>query len=172
MNQAERYPALAKDDDGLLEEIHATLSSRVEGNPYSRDGSFAKSLAALPEGLRAMAATHWLDVSLTLDSLTWHFGNFGEPALVALTEEGLLELGLNDLAAVFREASALMAPLVEQMSREHPPDEHFEKAGLSERGRQLDAKAWALSEIGPNESAIYAAWIRYTRDHPERVFTP
>jgi len=34
----------------------------------------AQILTTLPPGLRAMAATHWLDVSLTLDSITWHFG--------------------------------------------------------------------------------------------------
>lgn len=146
------------------------LTSRAEGDPYSSDGSFAKSLAALPQGLRAMAATHWLDVSLTLDSLTWHFGNFGEPAFVSLTEEGLLELGLYELAAVFREGSTLMAPFVGQMSPDHPPDELLEKAGLAERGRELDDKASELSEAGPDQSAIYAAWIRYTREHPERVF--
>jgi len=37
-----------------------------------------------------MAATHWLDISLTLDSLTWHFGNFGERQLVAETEAGFV----------------------------------------------------------------------------------
>jgi len=45
-----------------------------------------------------MAATHWLDISLTLDSITWHFGNFGEPHLVVETEAGLQELGLQELA--------------------------------------------------------------------------
>ena len=172
MNQAERYPALAKDDDGLLEEIHATLTRHVEGDPYNSDGPFATNISLLPHGLRAMAATHWLDMSLTLDSLTWHFGNFGEPALVALTEEGLLELGLDELAGVFREASTLMAPFVDQMSPESPPDKLLEKAGLRERGDELDHKAAELSEVGPNQSAIYAAWVRYAREHPERVFVP
>jgi hypothetical protein len=46
-----------------------------------------------------MAATHWLDISLTLDSITWHFGNFGEPGLVAETEAGLRELGLHELTS-------------------------------------------------------------------------
>ncbi len=56
------------------------------------------NIASLPTVLRAMAVTHWLDISLTLDSLTWHFGNFGEPNLVAETEAGLRELGLDELA--------------------------------------------------------------------------
>jgi hypothetical protein len=57
-----------------------------------------------------MAATHWLDISLTLDSITWHFGNFGEPQLVAETEAGLRELGLHELASCFVEAKELMLP--------------------------------------------------------------
>jgi len=59
-----------------------------------------------------MAATHWLDISLTLDSITWHFGNFGEPQPVAETEVGLRELGLHDLASCFAEAKELMIPLL------------------------------------------------------------
>jgi hypothetical protein len=72
------WPALNKDDDGLLKELQAILTARVYGDPYSEDGSFAANIAGLPPGLRTMAATHWLDISLTLDSITWHFGNFGE----------------------------------------------------------------------------------------------
>ena len=45
-----------------------------------------------------MTATHSLDISLTLDSTTWHFGNFGEPQLVAETEAGLRELGLHEFS--------------------------------------------------------------------------
>lgn len=96
-----RWPALQKDDEGLQEELLALLSERVEGDPYSEDGSFSASLRKLPVGLRAMAATHWLDISLTMDSITWHFGNFGEPGLVAATEAGLQELGLEELGQIF-----------------------------------------------------------------------
>ncbi len=80
---AQQHPALQKDDAGLMEEIRAQLKARPVGDPYSEDGSFAATLATLPPGLRAMAVTHWLDISLTLDSITWHFGNFGESHLIA-----------------------------------------------------------------------------------------
>lgn len=79
MDTHQGWPALEKDDVGLKQELEQLLTSRVVGDPYSNDGSFAANIAGLPPGLRAMAATHWLDISLTLDSLTWHFGNFGEP---------------------------------------------------------------------------------------------
>ena len=89
----QEWPILQKDDATLQTELFALLTSRVLGDPYSSEGSFAKNLERLPVGLRAMGATHWLDLSLTLDSITWHFGNFGEPGLAAATEAGLVELG-------------------------------------------------------------------------------
>jgi len=170
MDQTQRWPALAKNNDDLLNELMDSLKNRVLGDPYSSDGSYATELSSLPRGLRAMAATHWLDVSLSLDSLTWHFGNFGEPGLVTQTEEALLELHLVDLARLFREAADLMRPFVDQMSPEHPPDELLEKAGLMERGREIDRRAWDLNKSGTGDSAIYEAWVAYVREHPERVF--
>ena len=59
-----------------------------------------------------MAATHWLEISLTVDSITWHYGNFEEPQLIAETEAGLRELGLRDLTSCFVEAKELMNPLL------------------------------------------------------------
>ena len=93
----QNWPALQKDDAGLQKELEKLLTSRALGDPYADDAIFAANIALLPPGLRAMAATHWLDISLTLDSLTWHFGNFGERQLVAETEAGLRESGLPEL---------------------------------------------------------------------------
>jgi hypothetical protein len=117
-----------------------------------------------------MAATHWLDISLALDSLTCHFGNFGEP-LVAETEAGLRELGLHELASCFVEAQQLMLPLLAQRTEaDGDPYEILERAGLRTRADELDRRAWALDDLGPGKSVIYEAWIRYTRQHPEGVF--
>lgn len=166
-----QWPVLANDDAGLKEELEKLLTARALGDPYSAEGSFATTIALLPPGLRAMAATHWLDISLTLDSITWHFGNFGEPKLVAETEAGLRELGLNELASVFAEAKELMLPLLSQRSEaDGDPYEILERAGLKTRGDALDQKAWALDNLGPGKSIIYEAWIQYARQHPERVF--
>ncbi len=171
-SQSDVWPALSKDDDGLLREIEAILTARVSGDPYSSDGSFAENLARLPPGLRAMAATHWLDLSLTLDSITWHFGNFGEPGLVEQTEEGLTELGLPDLASCFREAKELMVPLLAGRKEEDgDPYEILESRDLRQVGRAIDRRAWDLENLGPKRSVIYDAWVRYAREHPERVFS-
>lgn len=165
------WPALDKDDEGLLNELQDILAARVVGDPYSEDGSFAGSLAKLPPGLRAMATTHWLDISLALDSITWHFGNFGEPGLVAQTEEGLTELGLDELAVCFREAKELMVPLLAGKTEEDgDPYEILKKAGLEKRGEELDRRAWELEKPKSGDSVIYDAWVRYARKNPERVF--
>jgi len=120
-----------------------------------------------------MGATHWLDISLTLDSITWHFGNFGEPGLVAQTEAGLRELGLDELADCFVEAKNLMTPLLAQRTEaDGDPYEILERAGLKERADEIDRRADALDGLAPGESVIYNAWIRYTRKHPDRVFGP
>lgn len=166
-----RWPVLEKDDPALLKEIRRLLTTRVTGDPYSADGQFAESIALLPTGLRAMAATHWLDISLTFDSITWHFGNFSELRLVAYTEMGLHELGLHDLAQCFAEAKELMLPLLARRTdTDGNPNEILKRAGLEERGDELKQRAWPLDDLGPGRSLIYESWIRYARQHPERVF--
>ena len=165
------WPALTKDDAGLRKEIDQLLTTQAVGDPYSDDGAFAATVARLPPGLRAMAATHWLDISLTLDSITWHFGNFGEPGSVDLTEAGLRELDLSELADCFIEAKELMMPLLAHRTEtDGDPYEILERAGLQARAGEIDDRASALGNRGPGESVIYDAWIRYTRGHPERVF--
>lgn len=172
----ERYPALAKDDEELQKHLWALIGERASGNPYSDDGDAARSLDEFPRGLRAMAATHWLDISLTLDSITWHFGNFGEPGLVAHTEAGLHELSLHELAQCFHEAKDLMTPLLAGRTEEDgDPYEILERAGLRDVADELNRQAWLLHPITQSKKAtessvIYAAWIRYARQYPENVF--
>lgn len=166
------YPILQKEDESVLNEINAILSNRLTGNPYSTDGSFAANLAKLPPGLRAMAATHWLDISLTLDSITWHFGNFGEPHLVEEAEAGLKELGLDELAQCFREAAELMIPfMAKHADSDLDPSDLFELDEVKDQVQQLDQRAWDLDKAAPGDSIIYSAWVRYARAHPERIFS-
>ena len=167
----QQWPALEKDHAGLEKELKDLLTARALGNPYSEDGSFAQNIAALPRGLRAMAATHWLDISLTLDSITWHFGNFGDSGLVAETEAGLRELELHDLASCFAEAKELMVPLLAKRNEgDGNPYEILEHLGLRDRGDEIDRRSWALDNPKPDKSVIYEAWVRYARLHPQHVF--
>jgi hypothetical protein len=138
----ERYPVLAKSDDDLLKELFAVLSRLAIGNPYGDDSEFAKVIGPLPPGLRAMAATHNLDVSLTLDSLGWHFLNFGEPEFVKETHSGLRELGLDDMAGWFIEAYGIVNPLKAEIRETDEFDETLREHGCLDRVDQLNRLAW------------------------------
>ena len=84
---------------------------------------------------------------------------------------GLRELGLYDLALCFAEAKELMLPILAQrIQADCDSYKILERAGLETRGDELDKRAWALDNLGPGKSVIYDAWVRYARQHPERVF--
>jgi hypothetical protein len=171
LEQGQRYPVLALSDEDLLKEIFSALSKSVSSvaDPYSEDGSYAAAIAGLPKGLRAMAATHHLDISLTMDDIGWHFLNLGEPGLVRATEAGLHELGLADIADYFVEAYAIVDPLKPEIKEAEDYYPCLESRGLMARINELTDKA---SERQPTVSGspIYGAWIRYARTHPESVF--
>ena len=116
-----------------------------------------------------MAATHHLDISLTLDSICWHFRNFGEPDFVALTEAGLRELELFELADCFHEAAELMMPLAEESAEDWAG--LLEAHGIEARVDEIDRCGWNLDGGGlVTCSTIYKAWVKYARLHPELVF--
>jgi hypothetical protein len=158
-------------DEELLEQIFSVLKQSVSelADPYSEDGSYATAINLLPLGLRAMAATHHLDVSLTMDDIGWHFLNFGEPGLVHLTETGLRELDLDDLADWFAEAYAIVNPLRPQIKAGDDYYECLTNRGQMDRIEELTEKAQRKTPT-VSDSPIYGAWVRYTRAHPENVF--
>jgi hypothetical protein len=64
-----------------------------------------------------------------------------------------------------------MVPLLaKRTDGDGDPYEILERASLKEQGDKIDRRAWALADLGSGESVIYKAWIRYTRQHPERVY--
>lgn len=162
------YPALALNDEALLKEIFSLLSKSVNplANPYGDDGSYAASIRMLPDGLRAMAATHHLDISLTLDDIGWHFLNFGELRFVHETQVGLRELGLTEMAEWFAEAFAIVDPLRAEIASGEEYYDCLVRHELMGRIDELTLKARPERK----KSQIYDAWIKYARNHPEKVF--
>jgi hypothetical protein len=175
----QKNAALAKSDKELLAELFSMPTNRVKTNAYAEDGSYAAEIKDPPGGLRAMAATHHLDVTLTLDDIGWHFLNFGEAGLVRETEAGLRLLGLTDMAEWFIEAHHIVDPFLKAVALgtvKSPGDEYYdwlEESGNRLRTDALSQLAWDKS-AGCNEdvsgSAIYESWIRYARSRPEDVF--
>ena len=170
---------LSKPDDELLEALFALLQVRAQGaSAYGEDGSYAALIRTLPVGLRAMAATHWLDLSLTLEDIGSHFLNFGEQGLVQETILGFRELGLLEFEPPFVEAFNLIHPIRHEVNGDNF-DDYLETHGQAQRIQELNARIQELN-ARPGEfvkqcdqvkdSAIYGAWIKYARAHPENVF--
>jgi hypothetical protein len=179
MTENPRYPLLANNDKELLTELFSMLTDRVKASAYEEDGSYATAIKSLPIGLRAMAATHHLDVSLTLDDIGWHFLNFGEAGLVRETEAGLRQLGLADLAEWFIEAHRIVEPFLKAVASgtiKSPGDEYYnwlEQSGNRPRMDVLCQFAWDKSKgcsADADGSAIYESWIKFARSKPEDVF--
>jgi len=166
-----KHSRLPKEDEKLLEQIFGLLKAQVTANPYDRNGKFTSQIRKFPKGLRAMAATHHLDISLTLDDIGWHFLNFGDEAHVAETEVGLRELGLGELALLFSEAHKIVAPHLPEIQAGKNADYYkcLEKAGQMKRINQLTDQACKLLKHR-GRSGIYFFWTRYARLHPEQVF--
>jgi hypothetical protein len=164
---------MADTDDQLLERLFARLTEMVtnpEANPYRPDGKYAEAIKQLPTGLGAMAATHYLDFSLAIDDIGWHFLNFGEQAFVKETESGLRVLGLAPLANWFSEASDLVVPLKPEIHAEGGDYyECIQRHGYGQRLDELQEKAESL-EPKVTGSAVYAAWVKYAREHAHEVF--
>ena len=158
---------LSKEDNEAVSRVFKLLNSRLHANPYAWDGAFAQEIRSLPAGLRAMAATHHLDISLSMDDIGWHFLNFGHPSHVEETELGLRELGLVEVAAMFHEAYQLVQPHLIEIRR--PGGDYYaamERSGAMKRIDELTDQAC----VAIGEQGVYRHWAAYARQHPEKVF--
>ncbi len=151
-------------DDELFELLGQELEGRITAVRSSPE--FLAQIRALPVGLRAMAATYEFDVSLALDDVGWHFGNWHSRELSEETAAGLDELGAVDLARIFREGYRIAQDYWKELGSEDWMDwyhgSEFEKAV-----DPLSREAWAILE--GKKSGICDFWVEYARRFPERV---
>lgn len=151
-------------DDELVSLLTAELERRLTVNRDQPE--FLDAIRRLPVGLRAMAATYELDVSLTLDDLGWHFGNWPDAELAEETARGLEELGAVELTKLFRNTFRLAQDYSTELASEGWPEwyhgSEFERATLP-----LTEAAWAILEH--NKRGIFDYWLAYARKHPDRI---
>src|SRR5262245_16813123 len=152
-------------DDELISLLGRHLGERISAKRGSPE--FVTEIRKLPVGLRAMAATHALDVSLALDDLGWHFGNWPNTDLAEETAQGLEELGASDLAAVFREAFHVFKKYRAELG---PKDwaESYHGSPFEKAVTPLDNQARAILDR-KSDHGIFKYWVDYARRHPERV---
>jgi hypothetical protein len=111
-----------------------------------------------------MAATYELDVSLALDDLGWHFGNWHHLGLSEETLAGLRELGASPMADVFGQAFGIAREYWDQLGSEDWSD-WYHGSPLEKRLGALNDEAWRIWH--ETENGLFAYWIAYARQFPE-----
>jgi hypothetical protein len=154
----------ASSDDELFNLLAKELEKRIS---VKRDSpEFITEIQKLPVGLRAMAATYELDVSLAMDDLGWHFGNWHNPVLAEETIRGLDELGAIELAIIFKEAFRIALRYWDELEVKSWTS-WYHGSPLEKEIEPLNKQAWTILEA--NKNGIFSYWINYARKYPERV---
>ena len=154
----------ANSDDDLFNMIARELEARLP--PRQPIEAFLRALQTLPPGLRAMAATYDLDVSLALDDLGWHFGNWHHVELAHETIRGLREIGADRMAEIFEgaleHAECYWSEMGSQNWVEWYPDSPLATVTVS-----LTNEAYAIWEKQPQ--GLFLFWLLYARRYPGRL---
>ena len=152
---------------GSNEQVFELLGKELDRLlPKADDPEFVSALRKLPPGLRAMAATYELDVSLALDDLGWHFGNWHDKELAEETAAGLEELGATEIAALFREAFSHAQRYWDELGSENWM-EWYHGSELETAVEPLNTQAWSL--LKERWSGIFSYWVEYAKRYPEKV---
>ena len=156
-----------RSDENLQARLGAEIVRLIGGSPGSSQlRSFLPKLRRLPPGLRAMAATYELDVSMALDGLEDHFGNWHNRALARETLEGLRTLGARQEAEIFARATTLAFRHWRSLASRPPR----RGSALYKRFDPLNIKLWhLLGYKGKSGRSLLALWAPYARSHPESV---
>jgi hypothetical protein len=154
----------ASSDDELFSLLGKTLEREITAPRGSAE--FLAQIQGLPIGLSAMATTYELDVSLALDDLGWHFGNWHNPELAEETTRGLEELGAAEMAMVFRQAFELAQKYWSPLGSANWA-EWYPGSELEEKLEPLNQRAWAI--LKDESMGIFKYWVDYARRNPEKV---
>ena len=145
----------------VLDLLSTTLAEKF---PPDQDlDAFVATLSKLPPGLAAMAATHQLDVSLTMDPLGWHFSNWHHHGYARATASGLRELGAVHAAELFESAYLIAQRYWKEL--ESADASWYDSSGFE---RELEPIDRELSELVESygEFGIMSLWVTYAKQHP------
>lgn len=163
----------AKADDEVFQLLTGELNELFPRESRRDRVIFLSNLQSAPPGLRAMAATFDLDVSMTLDDLAWHFTNHHDLDFYEEALNGLKELGANEAAELFAHAFSIVGPyweeLGEMLGRADFEGRHqwLDEKGIQARINPLNDRMWKLLNQWPDHGLMHY-WIEYARRFPER----
>lgn len=159
-------------DEALFDLLSKELQRRLPEAEGDDLDLFLARTRSFPVGLRAMAATYQLDVSLALDDLGWHFANWHHHAYCKETIWALRELEAPEAANIFAEAYSRAQPHWDTLGALLEQESEAFVAWYP--GSELDAATLPLTErlwdMYPNETlGLLGLWMPYARKYPERV---
>lgn len=161
----------AKSDDELLNLLFGGLKQLFPPELRGDPAVFLSRLQSAPAGLRAMAATYDLDVSMALDDLAWHFINHHE--LLELAEEtirGLRELEAPAAAEIFQKAVAIITPHWQELEGGIPTEsahDWLDSTGIQAKINPLNRQM--LDELKQfSGGSFFSLWLAYARKYPDR----
>jgi hypothetical protein len=163
----------AKLDGDLFKMLSSELQLRLPESVQVDYNNSTILIRNLPRGLRAMAATHRLDVSMAMNDLGWHFFNFYHREFCDETMRGLFELEAVEAGEIFKQAWALVEPHWEKLGQLKDSPKMFAdwyvSSKLEASMKPLNARLWKIC----SESSDYGLmqyWLTYARKYPERLF--
>jgi hypothetical protein len=152
----------AMTDDEVVDAIGKELDRRLPANDDLDE--YVRELQELPIGLRSMAATYQLDVSMALDDLGWHFGNWHHHGYASETASGLRVLGQERAAELFEKAYQHALQHWDRLGEQDWMDWYHESP-LEVAVDPLNVEMWAILEpLRP--LGIFKWWVDYARKHP------
>jgi hypothetical protein len=152
----------ALSDEEVIDLIGGELDRRLPGDMHDELDRYVAALPSLPVGLRSMAATYQLDVSITLDDLGWHFGNWHHHGYARETIAGLGVLGPPRAAEIFGAAYRAALQHWDRLGEEDWM-EWYHGSELEKAVEPLNGEMWSLLD---DEWRIMGWWVKYARAHP------
>ena len=160
---------VATKSDEELQKLLAAELMRLVGPASSDDlDTFVHHLSSLPRGLRAMAATYDLDVSITMDDLGFHFANWYHEPFAMETLRGLRELRATEAADLFERAFSVAKRHWAFLASPEFVSTYFQSPLYAELA-PLNQRFWALHGSRPGATPLLDLWAPYARRHPTNV---
>ena len=151
----------------LLNELKRTFPPEIRGDPVV----FLSRVQNSPAGMRAMAETYDLDVSMAMNDLAWHFINHHNSfELAEETIAGLNELGTTEAAEIFEAAFAIIKPHwqeLENVSHSKTGHDWLDSNGIEKLMNPLNKRMWNLLKTF-GETGLLSLWVTYARKYPDR----
>jgi len=160
-----------QDNEALFDLLSGELQRLLPDTVQKNRDLYHRTIGTLPPGLRAMAGMHFFDVSMSLDSLAWHFGNQNDECDLQETLNGLRELEMPEIADRFEQMWDFMKPHMTALQTGEYGGKDFSDwlvdIGAEEFASEKDKFIWDYCDkIG--KSGLLESWALYARKYPER----